>query len=112
MIGRCKGLLAQLEPCGYGNPQPVLASQGLEVVSHRTVGQDAQHLKLAVRDPNETGPNARRVFDAIAFRHGAWYGQLPRRVDLAYTVEVNEYNGERRLQLNIKDIRPTAPTDK
>jgi single-stranded-DNA-specific exonuclease len=101
------GLLAQLEPCGYGNGQPVLASRGLEIVSQRTVGQDAQHLKLAVRDPSDTGPTARRVLDAIAFRHGAWYGQLPRRIDLAYTVEANEYGGERRLQLNVRDIRPT-----
>ena len=65
-------------------------------------------LKLSVRDPNGTGPTARRVVDAIAFRLGAWAGQLPRRIDLAYTVEVNEYNGERRLQLNVKDIRPAA----
>jgi single-stranded-DNA-specific exonuclease len=72
------------------------------------VGQDAQHLKLAVRDPFDTGPTARRVLDAIAFRHGAWYNQLPRRIDLAYTVEVNEYGGERRLQLNVRDIRPAA----
>lgn len=100
--------LAQLEPCGYGNGQPVLASRGLEVVSQRTVGQDAQHLKLAVRDPAETGLAGRRVLDAIAFRLGAWYNQLPRRIDLAYTVEVNEYGGERRLQLNVKDIRPAT----
>jgi single-stranded-DNA-specific exonuclease len=102
------GLLAQLEPCGYGNGQPVLASRGLEVVNARPVGQDAQHLKLVVRDPADTGPAARRVLDAIAFRHGAWHGQLPRRIDLAYTVEANEYGGERRLQLNVRDIRPAA----
>lgn len=99
--------LAKLEPCGYSNPQPVLASQGVEVVEARPVGQDAQHLKLVVRDPAATGPNARRVLDAIAFRLGAWHGQLPRRIDLAYTVELNEYNGEQRLQLNVKDLRPT-----
>ena len=100
-----QGLLSQIEPCGYGNAQPVLVSTGLEVVSQRPVGQDSQHLKLAVRDPNGAGPSARRVVDAIAFRQGAWTGQLPRRIDLAYTVEVNEYNGEQRLQLNVKDIR-------
>ncbi|MCX7670285.1 MAG: DHH family phosphoesterase, partial [Anaerolineae bacterium] len=100
------GWLAKLEPCGYGNPQPVLASLGVEIADARPVGQDGQHLKLVVRDPAATGPNARRVVDAIAFRQGAWYGQLPRRVDLAYTLELNEYNGEQRLQLNVKDLRP------
>jgi single-stranded-DNA-specific exonuclease len=104
-----QGLLSQVEPCGYGNPQPVLATTGLEIASPpRTVGQDGQHLKLSVRDPDATGPNARRVVDAIGFRLGAWGGQLPRRIDLAYTVEVNEYNGEKRLQLNVKDIRQAA----
>ncbi len=99
--------LVKLEPCGYGNPQPVLASLGVEVVEARPVGQDAQHLKLVVRDPTATGPAARRVHDAIAFRQAAWHGRLPQRVDLAYTLELNEYNGEQRLQLNVKDLRPT-----
>jgi single-stranded-DNA-specific exonuclease len=103
-----QGLLAQLEPCGYGNPQPVLASLGLEVVGHRAVGQDSQHLKLNVRDPDGTGPAGSRAFDAIAFRQGAWLRELPPRVDLAYTLEINEYNGLRSLQLNVKDIRPAA----
>jgi single-stranded-DNA-specific exonuclease len=103
------GLLAQLEPCGYANPQPLFATTGLEAAwPPRTVGHDGQHLKLAVRDPNGIGPNARRVLDAIAFRLGGWAGQLPRRFDLAYTVEANEFNGERRLQLNVRDIRPAA----
>jgi single-stranded-DNA-specific exonuclease len=99
-------LLHQLEPCGYANPQPVFASFGLEVVDHRTVGKDGQHLKLTVRDPVATGPQARVVRDAIAFRMGGWVGQLPPRIDLAYTFEINEFNGEARLQLNVKDLRP------
>jgi single-stranded-DNA-specific exonuclease len=99
-------LLNQLEPCGYANPQPVFASLGLEVVDQRPVGKESQHLKLTVRDPAATGPQARVVRDAIAFRMGEWSGQLPRRVDLAYTFEVNEFNGAARLQLNVKDLRP------
>jgi single-stranded-DNA-specific exonuclease len=100
--------LAQLEPCGYANPQPVLASFGLEVIGHRLVGQDGSHLKLTVRDPHATGLAGRVTWDAIAFRQGEWSGQLPPRVDLAYTLEVNEFNGERRLQLNVRDLRPAG----
>jgi single-stranded-DNA-specific exonuclease len=103
-------LLQQLEPCGYANPQPVFASFGLEVVDHRTVGKEGQHLKLTVRDPAATGPQARVVRDAIAFRMGGWAGQLPRRVDLAYTFGINEFNGEARLQLNVKDLLPAQTT--
>jgi len=94
--------LRQLEPCGYANPQPVFASRGLEVLSARLVGSDGKHLKLAVRDPR-----TRTGMDAIAFRMGEWYGHLPSRVDLAYAVEINEFNGRRSLQLNVKDMRGT-----
>jgi single-stranded-DNA-specific exonuclease len=99
-------LLAQLEPCGAANPQPVLASRGLQVTSQQLVGTDGQHLKLSVRDPHGSGTGSGREWDAIAFRHGDWYDRLPRLVDLAYTLECNDFNGSRRLQLNVKDIRP------
>jgi hypothetical protein len=32
-------------------------------------------------------------------------GHLPDRIDVAYSLEVNEWNGEKRLQLNIQDLR-------
>jgi single-stranded-DNA-specific exonuclease len=99
-------LLKQLEPCGYANPQPVFASFGLEVVDYRAVGRESQHLKLTVRDPSAMGPQARVVRDAIAFRMGEWAGRLPRNVDLAYTFEINEFNDDAQLQLNVKDLRP------
>jgi single-stranded-DNA-specific exonuclease len=99
-------LLQQLEPCGYANPQPLFASLGLEVVDQRAVGKENQHLRLPVRDPAATGPQARVVRNGIAFRMGGWAGQVPPRVDLAYTFEINEFNGEARLQLNVKDLRP------
>jgi single-stranded-DNA-specific exonuclease len=99
-------LLTQLEPCGSANPQPVLASLGLEVTSKSQVGLESQHLKLTVRDPRAFGPGSGQEWEAIAFRHGHWYGRLPPTIDLAYTLECNEFNGARRLQLNVKDIRP------
>ncbi|MCX7707623.1 MAG: single-stranded-DNA-specific exonuclease RecJ [Anaerolineae bacterium] len=93
--------LALLEPCGYANPQPVFASLGLEVVSARPVGAEGKHLKLQVRAPRSPA-----IWDAIAFRMGEWFADLPRRVDLAYAIEINEFNGRSTLQLNVKDIRP------
>ncbi len=100
-------LLMQLEPCGTGNPQPLFATFGLEIVDQRPVGRESQHLRLTVRDPRATGPQARLVRDGIAFRMGEWVGNLPARVDLVYALEINRFNDEARLQLNIKDIRPS-----
>ncbi len=93
-------LLRQLEPCGYANPQPVFAALGVELTGYRQVGTDRQHLKLSVRDPQ-----GGKGWDAIAFRQGHWFGQLAPRIDVAFTLEANEFNGERRLQLNVKDLR-------
>jgi len=41
----------------------------------------------------------------VYFYGGDLLGQIPDRVDVAYTLEVNEWNGEKRLQLNVQDLR-------
>lgn len=95
--------LRQLEPHGYANPQPIFASRKLSIVEIRTVGADNSHLKLRVTDGGQP-------LEAIAFRQGAWAGSLKRgdKIDLAYTFEENEWLGEKRFQLNVKDIRLAA----
>jgi single-stranded-DNA-specific exonuclease len=92
--------LQQLEPHGYANPTPVFASRGVSIVELRTVGMDGAHLKLKVGDGGT-------IFDAIGFKFGFMAERLTRgdRLDIAYTFEENEWNGERKYQLNIKDMR-------
>jgi single-stranded-DNA-specific exonuclease len=92
------GMLESLEPTGNGNPTPVFMSRDIQVYDHRSVGQDGSHLQLWVGD-------GRVKRSCIAFRQGDWAGRLPSRVDLAYTINVNEWNGRRDLQLVVKDIR-------
>ena len=99
ITGELYAWLQRFEPCGYGNPAPVLASRGLKVTDARAVGADGQHLKLVLSD-------GRWTLDAIAFRQGRWAGCLPPRVDVAYHLEINEWNGTRRLQLNVLDLKP------
>jgi len=96
-----QALLTQLEPFGYANPAPLLLSRRAIVRGARAVGTEGHHLKLALSD-------GRNVKDAIAFHQGRWAGQLPRQVDIVYSLEVNEWRGEKRLQLNVKDLRPSA----
>jgi single-stranded-DNA-specific exonuclease len=97
--------LGQLEPTGYGNREAVFISRKAKVKSSRVVGADGRHLKLILQD--ERGITT----DAIGFRLGPLQPDLPPRVDLAYTLESNAYNGRTTLQLNIKDVRaPGAST--
>lgn len=89
-----------LEPTGHLNPSPVLLSRNVYVKEKRTVGADGKHLKLKLARAGQ------RDLDAIGFNLGEWASQLPDYVDVAYQLEINEWNGSRSLQLNLQDIRP------
>jgi len=90
-----------LQPTGYGNPTPIFCSRNLQVKNPKTVGKDHSHLKMTVSDGWIS-------FDAIAFRQGHWQDQMPDRIDIMYEFEKNEYRGRERLQLNIKDLKPSG----
>ena len=92
------GVLQQLEPCGQDNRPPVLLARDCKVLEARTVGGEGAHLKLTLTDG---GPPR----DAIAFRQGHWLSRGRQRLDLVFALEANEYNGNRRLQLNVHDLR-------
>jgi len=93
------GLLQQMEPCGVENPQPVLLSRNVPVVDVRAIGGEGKHLRLTLRD-------GRRVsWDALLWRHGERAGDIPGRIDVAYTLEAHDWSGTRRLQLNVQDLR-------
>ncbi len=90
--------LEHLAPFGYGNREPIFVSRNVLVREARLVG--TEHLKLMLSD-------GQIVWDAIAFRQGSWLGNLPQRIDVAYQLDARTWNGETRLQLNVKDIKPT-----
>lgn len=65
------------------------------------MGRDEQHLRLKLQGQYKN-------LDAVGFGLGDWLEHLPARVDLAFQLEMNEWNGKRTLQLNLKDIRPNG----
>ncbi len=93
--------LAQLEPFGQANPQPVLMSRRVQVQGVWPKGNEGQHLRLLI------GQEGIRPLEAIAFRLGHLAEPLRKHpwIDIAYTLEERVWNGERSLQLNIKDLR-------
>ncbi|MEZ4768759.1 MAG: single-stranded-DNA-specific exonuclease RecJ [Caldilineales bacterium] len=101
------GLLQQMEPTGYANPQSLFMSRRVQVRDARKVGAGGAHLKLTVSDP-DAGPRREVAWDAIAFRQGHWFGKLPRVIDLAYKLDENNWNGNKRLQLVVEDLRPAT----
>jgi single-stranded-DNA-specific exonuclease len=93
--------IGQLEPTGHQNVSPVFATRSVYPLERRVVGKEGQHLKLKIARAG------RPPLDAIGFGLGAWASNLPERIDIAYAVEINEWNGSRTLQLNLQDIQPT-----
>lgn len=92
----------RLEPMGQENPTPLLLCHGVRVREARPIGSQKQHMRLII----DAGPNT-PVLDAVAFQHGAWVKKLNEgsRVDLVFQVEANEWQGRKRLQLNVQDLR-------
>jgi single-stranded-DNA-specific exonuclease len=91
-----KSLIA-LEPFGYGNREPLFLSRRVLVRDSRAVGNG--HLKLLLSD-------GKVVWDAIAFRQGDWAPKVPREIDVVYQLDAREWNGQARLQLNVRDFKP------
>jgi single-stranded-DNA-specific exonuclease len=90
-------------PWGQAFPEP--SFDGLfSVRSARLIGE--RHVKMWVEVPRSG-----RAFDAIAFNHveeGAQFVPPSGLAHLVYRLEVNEYQGERRLQLLIDHLLPAA----
>lgn len=99
--------IATLAPYGFGNPEPVFVTTGVVLHGVRLVGAEGKHLKARVTD-KASG----LVMDAIAFGMGTWYPKLNGEpVDIAYTISMDTWNGNKRLQLKLKDIRIPEESD-
>jgi len=96
----------QLHPCGIENADPVFWTPNVRIVEQRTIGRDQSHLKLTLADDGYPG-----TIKAIAWRWGE-YHPLPSRVDIAYRLRLNEWNGERNVELELVGVRsPESPSD-
>jgi single-stranded-DNA-specific exonuclease len=96
-------LLEHFAPFGLGNPAPVIAARGVRLASAPRVVGDA-HLKLDLTDGGAR-------LGAIGFRMGELQGELGgagARVDAAFQLQENTWNGRTELQARLVDIR-SAP---
>ena len=92
--------LQLLEPYGVGNPVPVFALFGVEILESAAVS-GGRHTRFTL------GTGDGHVLQAMCFGSGMeelslFAGDL---ADLMFTVDINEWNGRKSVQLIIKDIR-------
>jgi len=89
----------KFEPYGIGNPHPVLACRNVRGFGARAIGKDGAHLSFSV------GENIR----AIAWNCGNLAPLVEEElIDLAYEPEINEWQGEVRIQCNVSSLEPAA----
>ncbi len=95
-------LVEKLAPFGIGNPKPKFCAFGFTVLESRFVGASSQHLKLKLGLDN-------LQLEAIAFNQGFFASQivLGDKLDAAFELGSNEWNGHKDMQLKILDIKLT-----
>ncbi len=94
--------LNALEPCGNSCPKPVLVMKNLLVEKIMQVG-NGRHMRLRLR-------SGRYGFNAIYFSANAQSASIAQgeTVDIAFTPQINDFRGDRSVQMNITDIRPSC----
>ena len=92
--------LERLAPHGLGNPEPVFRTSGFTVESVTTV-KEGRHLRLSLRDGTGRA-------EAIGFGFGDQAPRLPRgtRCEAVFTPIRNDWQGDTRVQLKLKGVRP------
>ena len=91
--------IAQMEPFGNGNPEPVLRIPAATVVAMRQMGSDGQHVKLTLED--STG----RCLQMLAFQAPSEYFCQPgQRVAAWFSPMVNEWRGSRTVEGRLQHI--------
>ena len=85
--------IAQMEPFGNGNPEPVLKLSHGVVLSTRRMGSDGQHVKLTIRDSGE------RTLQMLAFNAPETFFCEPGdEVATWFQPTINEWNGQRTVE--------------
>lgn len=101
-------LLEKFEPFGQANEEPKYVAKGVSIVRVDPVGQDGKHLRITVKH------NSHLIKKTIGFGLGDikrcaenWKECLKPgdKIDMVFSIGVNEWNGNRELQLTIDDLK-------
>lgn len=89
--------IAEFEPFGAENREPIFLIRNLTVVSSKLIG-GGEHLSLKLKS------NASAFIDGVAFRQGNRQPELPEKIDVMGKFNKNVYRGQETLQLLIQDM--------
>ena len=97
-------VMSQFQPFGPENMSPIFISRNVfDTGTGRMVGSSGEHLKLDLCQETVT----MKSLPAIAFNlaNNFEYIKKGSPFDICYSIEMNEFRGNKNLQLNIRDIK-------
>jgi single-stranded-DNA-specific exonuclease len=100
-------ILDKFKPFGMHNERPKYVARNLSVTAVEPLGTDGKHMKLMVRET--AGPLRKTVGWRMCGENSDtnWCKVLSvgDKIDIVFEVDVNEWNGNRELQLTIIDLK-------
>ena len=95
--------ISLLEPFGKGNPKPLFALSKVRVLEKALIGKNRNVLRLSLSEGGKT-------FPAICFsdpenRFARLNEKEPQEISILYYPQINEYRGNRSVQLVVEDFR-------
>lgn len=97
--------LKNFEPFGKENDRPVFLMKNLKVKDLKWVGSSANHMQIWLTDANSD--KFMKPLKGIAFRFEDFKDKIKvgNIADAVFEINVNEWNGNRELQLIIRDLK-------
>ncbi|HBP00709.1 MAG: Single-stranded-DNA-specific exonuclease RecJ [Candidatus Moranbacteria bacterium GW2011_GWE1_49_15] len=94
--------LEKCKPFGEGNPEPVFVMRGLSVENLRTIGNGEKHLKFSLK-----AQGSPKILEAVGFYLAKEFAHIRRGdlIDAAFNLQKDEWNGNRRIQLMLIDLK-------
>ena len=97
--------IAELEPYGTGNPQPVICVRNLRIDHCAKVGENGKHLKLSFSGAAADGRKI--LLDGIAFAQGSYESMIKNITGVCSVVcraELNHWMGKQTVSLVVADL--------
>lgn len=97
-------LIEKMSPFGQNNPTPKFVTFNVKVIDVSKMGFDSQHIKIKFLNHDDS---EMKNFWGISFGGSIKYDYLNvgDNVDIVYSLEFNNFNGRRDIQLKIIDIK-------
>jgi single-stranded-DNA-specific exonuclease len=102
ITGQVAAGILSLAPFGAGNPRPVFAARGVEIIDGPRKLKE-RHLKMSLKQEG-------RIFRAVAWRAAERHDFLTEHkaaLDVAFSLEQNHYNGNTYVELTLADLKKT-----